>query len=89
MSALTKSAIEPVTTPRESSPDLLVEVPDLLVEVPDLLVEVPDLLVEVPTEEKPRRATVSLVWMLLACAAFAGSFVYLVLIPAIKTLMGI
>jgi len=82
MSALTKSAIEPVTTPRESSPDLLVEVPDLLVEVPDLLVEV-------PTEEKPRRATVSLVWMLLACAAFAGSFVYLVLIPAIKTLMGI
>ncbi len=75
MSALMKSAIEPVTTPRESPPDLLVEVPDLLVEV--------------PAEEKPRRATVSLVWMLLACAAFAGSFVYLVLIPAIKTLMGI
>ena len=82
MSALTKSTIEPVTTLDESPPDLLVEVPDLLVEVPDLLVEV-------PAEEKPRRATVSLVWMLLACAAFAGSFVYLVLIPAVKTLMGI
>ena len=82
MSALTKSAIEPVTTPLESSPDLLVEVPNLLVEVPDLLVGV-------PAEEKPRRATVSLVFMLLACAAFAGSLVYLVLIPAIKTLMGI
>ncbi len=75
MIALAKSAIQPVTTPRESPPDLLVEVPDLLVEV--------------PAEEKPRRATVSLVCMLLACATFAGSIVYLVLIPAIKTLMGI
>ena len=48
----------------------------------------PNLSVLVPAVEEPSRALVPLICMLTTCAAFVGSFAFLVLIPAIKTLMG-
>ncbi len=67
MIALAKSAIHPVTTPRDSPPNLSVVV---------------------PAAEEPRRDLVPLTFMLIACTAFAWSFAFWVLIPAIKTLLG-
>ena len=48
----------------------------------------PNLSGGIPGAEKPRGELVALTCMLIACAAFAGSFVFWVLIPAVKSLMG-
>ena len=48
----------------------------------------PKLSVVVPPAEQSRGDFVSLSCMLLACAAFAGSFVFWILLPALRTLMG-